>query len=754
MDRAERLLTPQGCDNAVTRATGVVGAGLGTLAGHAKGTGALVKPGARTVVVRGRALLIGAAAATLASCQMVSPSPQPSAPQIPASTSATSQPAARSTGSGLTFTVARGDLSNSLSMQGTVQPSKSIELDFTNNGTITAVHVSTGQTVQQGDPIAELTLDSSDLQTAQNQASLADLQLQNEQATLDALKQGATPDVVAAAQAGVTSAQAALQQAQLQQAEAQQATSDQQATVASTQASLDRAEQVQELAVQQAQADYAAAQDSLKRAQDQLTQTQKDVQDRQTANTATKAQAIADADGAVRSAQRSVDDAGIQLKQAQSNPAESALSNQIGMEKLKLAQLQDALKSAKANEANAKQLVSQPNSNQYIAMENQAEQSAHDAQNAVDTEQAALGQLTAQTTPAQATDQAATQHAQNALDQANDNLTEAQARAKMLRSLPDGAPVPSTGATVVSTGQDDDQLLAAAQNAVAQAQGDVDSKQRQVQLEQLKLQDAQAAQATGNNTQGDQVKLAQLNIAARQADLQAAQAKLTQLQQGTSQADIDRETQRVQLLTQQDQAAHQSLNGVIVLKAPFDGTIAAVNVQVGQPVQSRTDAVEVASVGEMAVLANAAQSAVNQLSVNQKVDITFTGLPNVSVKGTVLDISNAASAKAAGDQTVTYPVRISLDSVPDALKLGMTAQISAVEQQASNILFVPANAIRPVNGQSIVTLVNTSGQTKDTPVQIGNTFGDKIEIVSGLQDGDVIMLPSQTSPVSASAKPS
>lgn len=94
-------------------------------------------------------------------------------------------------------------LQQTATTSGNVNAPANAKLTFAQAGRVATVAVKQGQTVHKGDVIA--TLDPTTLQVAVQQAQS---QVNTAQATLDALNNPATPDVVAAAQAGVTSAQA------------------------------------------------------------------------------------------------------------------------------------------------------------------------------------------------------------------------------------------------------------------------------------------------------------------------------------------------------------------------------------------------------------------------------------------------------------------------------------------------------------------------------------------------------------------
>jgi hypothetical protein len=58
--------------------------------------------------------------------------------------------------------------------------------------------------------------------------------------------------------------------------------------------------------------------------------------------------------------------------------------------------------------------------------------------------------------------------------------------------------------------------------------------------------------------------------------------------------------------------------------------------------------------------------------------------------------------------------------------------------EAKDVLVSPRRAIRTISGQTMVDKLSGGGQVQAVPVQIGRTFGLNVELVSGLQEGDVV----------------
>jgi hypothetical protein len=86
------------------------------------------------------------------------------------------------------------------------------------------------------------------------------------------------------------------------------------------------------------------------------------------------------------------------------------------------------------------------------------------------------------------------------------------------------------------------------------------------------------------------------------------------------------------------------------------------------------------------------------------------------------------------------------DTLPSNLKPGLSARCEIVVARLENVLTVPIQAVTTVNGQQMVHLA-TSPEPTAVPVEVGLYNESLIEIVSGLEQGQSIMLnpppPSQ-----------
>ena len=153
-----------------------------------------------------------------------------------------------------------------------------------------------------------------------------------------------------------------------------------------------------------------------------------------------------------------------------------------------------------------------------------------------------------------------------------------------------------------------------------------------------------------------------------------------------------------------------------VLKAPIDGVVSAVNITAGLDAPSG-DAIVIDS-STLQVTADVVESDISQMTVGQPATIAVTAI-DASLTGAVTAIAPVASGTSSGGSVVSFPVTISIQGAPPSVRPGMTATITITIDSATNVLTVPAAALRGTAGAYSVLLMGADGQPTVTPVEVG-----------------------------------
>lgn len=227
------------------------------------------------------------------------------------------------------------------------------------------------------------------------------------------------------------------------------------------------------------------------------------------------------------------------------------------------------------------------------------------------------------------------------------------------------------------------------------------------------------------------------DLASAQATLIQAQTNLDELLAGPDAIALDIAQNNVESARIAVEQAQLQLEQAQIV-APFDGVVTAISATVGEPASGT--AISLADLDHLEIVVNMAEVDVNQIALGQSVEITLDAVPDLTLAGTVSQIA-PAGVQTSG--VVNYPVTVALDTTTDKVKPGMTASLNIVVDRRDNVLTVPNRAVRTVNRQKVVTVL-FEGQQIQVPVQTGLSSDSRTEIVSGLKEGDVVVLNATT----------
>lgn len=291
-------------------------------------------------------------------------------------------------------------------------------------------------------------------------------------------------------------------------------------------------------------------------------------------------------------------------------------------------------------------------------------------------------------------------------------------------------------------------------------------------------------------TVGQQVSTGQVLATIDSAALpgQVAQAEAT-LAQNKAKRDADDDATKAQRAADdaavdasraQLDSARKQLDKA-TLTATIDGTVAAVNLDVGQQVaaggggsasasagsgsagsgaasgaagaagaagggstststasSAATAQIVVVSTDAFVVDASVDDTQVGQLRTGQEVDVVPNGA-TTPVKGTVSTVGLLATQTSG---VASYPVTVDVAAGTTGLHIGASARLSIVVNKVDTVLAVPTAAVRQESGGSVVDVVR-DGKPVALPVTVGLVGGGRSEISSGLSAGAQVVLPDE-----------
>ncbi|HEX3606429.1 MAG TPA: HlyD family efflux transporter periplasmic adaptor subunit, partial [Candidatus Dormibacteraeota bacterium] len=143
------------------------------------------------------------------------------------------------------------------------------------------------------------------------------------------------------------------------------------------------------------------------------------------------------------------------------------------------------------------------------------------------------------------------------------------------------------------------------------------------------------------------------------------------------------------------------------------------------------------------VVATVAEADAGRVNPGQQVKVSFDAVPGLSLPGSVVAMQPVATLI----QDITnYLVTVNLDTLDPRLRSGMTAHASIAVGEARDVLAVPNIAIQHSGPAAYVTVVGRDGTQHRVEIKTGVVGDSTTEVVSGLSEGDHVLLPAVTPP--------
>jgi HlyD family secretion protein len=186
-------------------------------------------------------------------------------------------------------------------------------------------------------------------------------------------------------------------------------------------------------------------------------------------------------------------------------------------------------------------------------------------------------------------------------------------------------------------------------------------------------------------------------------------------------------------------------NSTIV--APIDGIVLARNVEVGDAVSSililgsgATSIFDMGDTKEVFVRGKVDESDIGKVYLGQTARIKVESFKDKTFDGKVTKISPMGTEK---DNVTTFEVRVSITNATGELKANMTANAEVILEEHKGVLYIPEGAlIYDKDKKASVEVPDAKGQDgkRKVAVSVGISNGSKTELLSGLKEGDKVVL--------------
>lgn len=214
------------------------------------------------------------------------------------------------------------------------------------------------------------------------------------------------------------------------------------------------------------------------------------------------------------------------------------------------------------------------------------------------------------------------------------------------------------------------------------------------------------------------------------------------------------------------------------IKSPIDGVIVSKEAKVGDNITAINDdtpMMVISNTSSMKFTIEIDETEIWDMKVGQTVIVTATAIPGETFGGEVTKIASEGNVK--GNGITTFDVEITIQE-PGELKAGMNVQARVIQNSATGVITLPVEALLEPDGQNALVIVKdqeTQGEDAvleesmqnaeekaetdaslfpwiEVPkgcslvtVKYGISDGTNVEILSGIQEGDIVCyLPNET----------
>jgi len=261
------------------------------------------------------------------------------------------------------------------------------------------------------------------------------------------------------------------------------------------------------------------------------------------------------------------------------------------------------------------------------------------------------------------------------------------------------------------------QLLAALDNtalesAADQVRADVALAEPRIALAESKLKRRQSLAEQGLASEED-LDIAERDLAVERAQLKASMARLR---------------------------SAEIILGYSEIRAPINGVVAEVATREGETVAADYSAptfVTIIDLSRLEVLAYVDETDIGRVEVGQLASFTVDTYPDREFEARVTAIQPRAELQ---DSVVNYIVRLDFEPTDGfILRPEMTAHVQLVVNEREGALTAPRNALIRRDGRQYV-MVERNGEWIETGISTGWRSESRVEILSGVNQGDVIAL--------------
>lgn len=285
---------------------------------------------------------------------------------------------------------------------------------------------------------------------------------------------------------------------------------------------------------------------------------------------------------------------------------------------------------------------------------------------------------------------------------------------------------------------------------IKQAQASIDQANSTVQQAEASVQQARSNESLARVTAERWANLFQRGVVSRQdndsaqTQYQAQQSNVQALEKAVAAGRSSAAAAEANLARLKQLLDYQTV------RAPFAGVITLRNVDSGVLVtEGNTLLFRIAQTDRLRTYLNVPQADAKAVRVGQPAILTIPDMPGSKFNGTV-----ARTANALDPATRTLLVEVQVPNSSGTLMPGEYALVDLSVPRSDPPLLIPGDTLVVRSDGPQVAVLDSGGKVHFTLIQLGRDFGDHIEVLSGLKEGQqVVVNPSDAIREGVTVKP-
>ena len=229
----------------------------------------------------------------------------------------------------------------------------------------------------------------------------------------------------------------------------------------------------------------------------------------------------------------------------------------------------------------------------------------------------------------------------------------------------------------------------------------------------------------------DRLQLDQLALQVQNDEIEYARLKSLYEEGGVSQSDFE----SLELAFKVSQSSYENLLENTILRAPVSGVVSARNYDRGDLYSMSQPIYTVQQITPVKLLVPISEADYTRVKRGDKVTLTADALPGKTYEGTIVRLYPTIDPAS---HTFSAEVRVANEN--RELRPGMYARVAVDFGSVENIV-VPDAAVMKLqgSGQRTVFVLNDDNTVSMKTVETGRHFGNRYEILSGLEEGELVL---------------